>query len=41
MTRTGEARADKGETEGSVSDGMRTGETSAEYTGKREGHGSG
>ena len=37
VTRTGEARADKGETEGSVSDDMRTGRTSTEGTGRQEG----
>mmetsp|Transcript_6789 Transcript_6789/g.8911 ORF Transcript_6789/g.8911 Transcript_6789/m.8911 type:complete len:216 (-) Transcript_6789:169-816(-) len=41
MTRTGEARADEGETEGSVSDGMRTSETRREDTSRREGHESG
>ena len=40
MTRTGETHADEGETEGSVSNGMRTGGTSTEGTGRPKGHGS-
>ena len=40
VTWTGETRADEGETDGSVSNGMRTGGGSTEGTGRPKGHGS-